>query len=359
VDLLSSRSMTGELLFQEARLRLDLHDSPPPGFVDLLSRAVWGTGAVRYGMLDFADRVHTFEGSHFLALSEDGQLVGTYAFAPRTLHLGERTVPAFYRTLLAVAPGRSREGLGWILVREARRHFLAAAAGPLVTYGFVEAENTASVALASRAGHERWGSFLAVPLTRWSPPDDPRAEPLDAAELPALLAQLEAAYRGFVRWDFPRALAVAPCFVIRGREGAIVAAAQLVPRRWRLEELSGPSGFVVRRVLPRLGMRRLLDPDDLRFAFFGGLYAAPGHERDLARLLDALLARSGLHAGLMYLDPRAGLYLALREHGGLGLLHALGVRPLVHIMVSAVGLPAAELQAARARPLCHSMQDDV
>jgi hypothetical protein len=96
----------------------------------------------------------------------------------------------------------------------------------------------------------------------------------------------------------------------------------------------------------------------VRFAFFGGLFAAPGHEGDLARLLDALLARSGLHAGLIYLDPRAGLYRALREHGGLGLLHALGVRPQVHVMVSAVGLPEAKLQAARSRPLCHSMQDD-
>ena len=63
-------------------------------------------------------------------------------------------------------PAGGREGLGAILVRETRRWILARAAGSFATYGFIEADNTASLAIAPRAGHERWGSFVAAPFTR-------------------------------------------------------------------------------------------------------------------------------------------------------------------------------------------------
>ena len=353
--------MPDDVIFEDprARLRVERHGEPPPGFVELLERVVWGTGAVRYTMRDVAERLRAFQGSHFLALRQGDALAGTYVLAPRTLRLAGRAVPALYRTLLAVAPDRARAGLGEVLVREARRHFLGAAAGPLVLYGFIEAENAGSLALATRAGYERWSSFVAAPFTRWSPRDDPRVEPLAPEEIPALAADLQRAHSDQVAWDFEAALRAAPCLVFR-RRSAVVAAAQVVRHRWRLDGLPGASGFVARSVLPRLpGARRLVDPSDLRFAFFGGLHAAPGHEPDLARLLEAALARAGLHAAMAYLDPRGRPYAALRSHGGLGLLHGIGVRPKVQVMASAVGLSSEERAAASARPLCPTIQDDV
>jgi hypothetical protein len=123
----------GEVLFesQDRHLRIERHKRPPAGFVELLSRVVWGTGAVRYTVRDVDERVAAFQGSHFLALRERGALVGTYALAPRTIRAGGATVSALYRTLLSVAPGRGREGLGRILVREARRRMLERAGGPV------------------------------------------------------------------------------------------------------------------------------------------------------------------------------------------------------------------------------------
>ena len=65
-------------------------------------------------------------------------------------------------------------------------------------YGFIEAENAASLALAARAGHEPWTSFVAAPFTRWSPRDDPRVEPLAVGEIPGLAARLREAYHDHV-----------------------------------------------------------------------------------------------------------------------------------------------------------------
>lgn len=339
--------------------RIELHAAPPSGFVELLARTVWGTGAVRYAMRDAADRVQAFRGAHFVALREGAELVGTYVLAPRTLHVAGRAVPALYRTMLAVAPGRARDGLGLLLAREVRAHFLGRAAGPLVLYGFVEAENAASLAVTRRAGHERWGSFVAAPFTRWSPHDDARVEPLGSADVDALAGALQEAHRGELAGDFRRALAAAPCFGIRDR-GRLVAAAQVIEHRWRLDSLSGWSGRFARGVLPRLpGVGRLLDPDDLRFAFLGSLHAVPGAERDLVRLLEAILARRRLSAGMIYLQPRGATAAALARGGGMGLLHAMGVRPRVEVLVSTTGLDPDEVNDLRTRPFQPSILDDV
>src|SRR5512146_2324162 len=122
-------------------------------------------------MRDVADRAEAFAGSHFLALRDREALAGTYVLAPRLLRVAGHAIPALYRTMLAVAPAQGRRGLGAVLVREARRWMLERAAGPFATYGFIEAENVASLRLAEQVGHERWGSFVAAPFTRWHPRD--------------------------------------------------------------------------------------------------------------------------------------------------------------------------------------------
>ncbi len=349
-----------EIIFErpEQQLRIERYENPPPGFVDLLSRVIWGTGAVRYTMRDVPERVTEFAGSHFLALRERGSLVGTYILAPRTLRVAGHTIPAMYRTLLAVAPGCGRGGLGAILVREARRWMLEQAAGPFVTYGFVEAENAASLALAELAGHEPWGAFVAAPFTRWQPRDDRRIEQLGDPGDDASPGESLGAGPGHVAFEGGPGHSTAPRFVLR-EAGEVVASARVVRHRWALHGLGGVSGFLARSVLPRMpGLRRLLDPDDLRFAFFGSVAVAPGYEPLLARLLEAVLARWNLYAGMVYLDPRGRSHAALRQ-GGLGLLHGLGVRPRVHVMGSAVRLPAEVPAALREQPFMFHMADDV
>jgi hypothetical protein len=82
------------------------------------------------------------------------------------------------------------------------------------------------------------------------------------------------------------------------------------------------------------------------------------YEPLLARLLETVLVRWDLHAGMVYLDPRGRSHAALRQ-GGLGLLHGLGVRPRVHVMGSAVALPAEVAAALREQPFMLHMGDDV
>jgi hypothetical protein len=106
------------------------------------------------------------------------------------------------------------------------------------------------------------------------------------------------------------------------------------------------------------GLRRFLDPEDLRFAFFGSATVAPGHDLALARVMEAVLARWRLHAGMIYLDPRGRHHAALRR-SGLGLVHGLGVRPRVYMVGSSLGLPAEAVAALRGWPLLPDVADHV
>jgi hypothetical protein len=62
---------------------------------------------------------------------------------------------------------------------------------------------------------------------------------------------------------------------------------------------------------------------------------------------------------MVYLDPRGRAHAALVRGGGLGLLHGIGVRPRVHVLGSAVGLPAEIAPALRERPFAFGIEDDV
>ncbi len=337
----------------ERQLSISRHAVPPPGWVELLSGVVWGTGAVRYAIRDVERCVAGFAGSHFLAARQGEKLVGTYLLAPRHVHVGEFTARALYRTLLAVHPRVAGAGLGEILVREARRWMLARASGPFLTYGFVEAENVASLAVTSRSGHERWGTFVAAPFTRWRPRDDSRVEQVrpDASPVAGEADPGHVAFTATVAVPAAR-------FALHER-GVTVAAVSEIEHRWALHGLGGVSGFVARSLLPRLpGLRRYLDPDDLRFAFFGSATVAPGHDHALARVIEAVLARWRLHAGMIYLDPRGRPHAALAR-SGLGLVHGLGVRPRVHMVGSSSGLPPEVVAALRGWPLLLDVADHV
>jgi L-amino acid N-acyltransferase YncA len=344
---------------RDGRIRLERYTSPPSGFLEFLQRTVWGTGNVRYAMLDVAEHLKSRQGCCYLALFQDDVLAGTYVVMPRTIRVGARTWKAFYRDLLAVDPQHAGTGLGWILVREARRLFLEGASQPVVVYGLIEAENQGSLALSSRAGYERWGSFIGVPFTRLSPADDPRIEPVSVHDLPSVVDRLSRFYREEIAWDFTEALQHSGYFALRsGAE--ILAGSQMVIHRWRIEGLQGIPGYLFRNVLPRLPFtRRFGSPDDCSFAFFGSLYASPGHERDLLRLLEALLARAGLHAGLVYVDPRGRAYDALLRGGGLGLLHRLGLMERGVLMASAANLAPDDEADIRKRPFCPCFLDDI
>jgi hypothetical protein len=348
-----------ELVFEDEKIRIERHSEPPAGFLELLERTIWGTGGVKYAMLDIAERLPKLGGGQFFALREDGALAGAYALEPRVLRVQGREVRGLYRSLLTVAPERGRRGLGARFASEVRRYALERAQGPLVLYGFMESENAAALALARAVGHEPWRAFSAAVFTRWSPRDDARVQPLGEGEAAELAGLLREAQRGHLAWDPEESLREAPCFVLR-EAGAIAAAAQVRLHRWRLDGLSGAAGFLVRRVMPILpGLRRFLDPDDLRFAFFGGLYAAPGQEKLLVRLLEALLARADLHAALMYLDPDGRPGAALLSGGGFGFLHALGLRAGGQVMASTAGISPELAAEWRRLPVWPTIADDL
>jgi hypothetical protein len=88
-----------ELVFEGKKIRIERHSEPPAGFLEQLARTIWGTGGVKYAMLDIAERLPKPAGSQFFALREDGVLAGAYALAPRVLCVQGRGVPGLDRTL--------------------------------------------------------------------------------------------------------------------------------------------------------------------------------------------------------------------------------------------------------------------
>ena len=86
----------------------------------------------------------------------------------------------------------------------------------------------------------------------------------------------------------------------------MVAGAQVRPMHWSLKNLRGFGGVMAMKVLPSLPLiRRGYSPEHLRFLQIGNIWFRPGHETALSGLLEALLARCGVHVGIVFLDGRS------------------------------------------------------
>ena len=81
-----------------------------------------------------------------------------------------------------------------------------------------------------------------------------------------------------------------------------------------------------------------------------------GYEAAVFTLVEALLAREHLHAGVAFMDKRSPVYQRLAAAGKFGLLNA-GLGATLHVIADFNAVPEEEIAELRRRPLCISPMD--
>jgi hypothetical protein len=114
---------------------------------------------------------------------------------------------------------------------------------------------------------------------------------------------------------------------------------------------------MVLQMLPYIPMlRRLCSAKDSHFLRFGNVYARMGCEAAVFILMEALLARWHLHAGVAFMDKRSPLGRRVAAGGKFGLLNA-GLGATLHVIADFNAVPEEEIAELRRRPLCISPMD--
>jgi GNAT superfamily N-acetyltransferase len=293
---------------------------------------------------------------HFLSLKEHDELVAAAVRSRKMVRVGENVYNAFHLALLAVDARKIGHGYGKLMVEQSRRHFLKEVGTRGLLYGYIEAGNTRSLALNQRLGYQPIGLSHTVMFSRLRPQDDARVGRLAATERQGLIQLLNEQYADHGLLDFEQSVQGEAYFVLR-QGGEIIAGVQAEQLHRTIQRLPGASGRMMLAVLPRLPiLRRLFAAKDCHLLRLGNVYARMGQEAALFTLIEALLAREHLHAGVAFVDKRSSVHRRIAAAGKFGLLNAV-LGATLHVIADFNAVPEEEIAELRRRPLCISPID--
>lgn len=347
-----------ELIFEDDRgyVAIRRQDELSREMVNLAAATVWGSGGTRYRVCDIEAKLNRITNPEFVTLHVGDRLAGFYALLGKQVTIEQTRFNAYYRTFLTLAPACRGRGYGALMAEQAKRHFSKKLDGPGLLYGYVEADNLASLNSLKRAGYESVASFLSTVFSRWRPQVDHRCRGLGRTEHAEMTARLTSLYEDHVLLDFDQSLEPDAYWVLESG-GSIVAGVQVETCHWRILSLPGISGALLVHVASRApGLRRLFDARNCRFLKLGNLYAAPGEEAFLFPLMDSVLAMSNLNSAVIFHDPRSAVFARIRESGRFGILNS-GIDATVHVMAAIPGLTLQQQQALRNKPVLISPMD--
>jgi GNAT superfamily N-acetyltransferase len=350
-----------EVIFEDPARGLANRRSSRPDqqFVEFLESIVWGSGGVQYTMHHLADILNRLGDPVFFSLTEAGRLAAVTTLNRKTVVLDGQRYPAVYSYGISVDPAKRRQGYGTLLAEQRLRYGLNHLGDKGLFYGYVEAGNASSLRTNMKAGSRSMGRYHALLLSRLRPRDDGYCRGLPESKRDQVVQLLSVQYKNHNLVDFDDSVDVEQCY-IREQGSDIVAGVQCgPPRRLTIRHLPGVSGLLLVRLLPHIPLLgRLIPRRNFHFLTFGNMYVKSGREKELFKLMEALLARHGLNFGMMYLDRRSPVFQRLTAAGAFGLLNSLIEVP-VEVMAYFKGFSAAEIAAIHSRPLFVSMNDPV
>jgi GNAT superfamily N-acetyltransferase len=320
-----------EIIYEEPNLGLsmcvDRGYSKP--FVNLLHNTIWGTQGLLYYSHDIEQELKRIPNFYMIRLLRGETLVGVYGLAEKIVSVKNVKISAFHRLFLAVDQKYHGNGYGKLLVKHTRRHFLDNAKNPTMLYGYIEAQNSRSLALSKKVRYQCIGSFQSIVFNRFHPQQNPAIK--QASNSIELLQLLEKEYKEFALVDIKQSFIPSEYYYLK-RNGTIVAGLQVHPKRFSLVALEGWHGKLVLRLLPRIPyLKHLMPNGELDFLSIGNIYCTQDHGKDFFNLVEGVLALYKTHVAIAFVDCDSPVLSRLRKIGKFGMLSKLVSESLVHV----------------------------
>ena len=323
-------------------LEVKLTDHADKGILDILEHAVRGSeGGLRFSSGNIGDRIKSYGNMvRFLSLYRKNKITGTAGACYRVTGLGTLRYPSTYVKYLAFLSSYQTELIKgekkatiikhdendsfkqktlelfskpYILelpdVNEQDKHIL---------YAFIESNNERSKNIVHQAGFEYIRSFLTVAFSRLKPKKYNSVSLLADSDRDKMKQLLNQYYSGHSFYTDGFIFDQHKYYVLKeGKE--IVAGVWAMPTVYKIYDIPGIWGWVIRKFLPVLPyFRRLFPSDELRCLVFDAIYCKKGQEKRLASLFESVLAVEGFYTSLMWLDDHGDLYERMRSEVKMG-----------------------------------------
>lgn len=323
--------------------------------IALVETIGFGSDGLRYRRLNVADQLARFSNPTFFSAYFNEKLVGVYVIDSRELMLDNEPAKGFYRGVLAVSADYQGQGVGNQLA-DAAMDWLdkqAQSTGQItVSYGCIDISNSRSLALLAKQGTVPVGNITMFMMYRQWPREQCDLAQVDDTLMLHYQALLEQRQKEFAWQDITQACA--PLFAVSDSDGIRVAAC-VSSSAFQILGMSPTLAWVTKMLVkPWKPARKRFDPDNFTFAVFSQIVVREGCERDWPAFVSTVLARHGVHFGIVYIDPASTLFNQVLRAGLLGRwLHSdegsLQVMAKLHGPAADDASAVADMSSLRAR----------
>jgi hypothetical protein len=335
---------------------IQLTRAPTPEAIQILSRTVWGSHDLRYRILDIDAKLGQLRDAYFFCLSVDDHLASVCVLDRCEKRVLGRSFDAFHCVMAATDESFRDRGCASLLLGHIRTFCERTLRSPGLAFAYIEASTKFSLRLSGRVGHAVEAEMPLVLFSRMMPRAALRVRTAIASDRDELVEKLNALYEDHDFTDFEASVRPERTLVICEND-RITAAAQFEVLHWSVASLPGISGSLLLRLLPLIpGLKRVLNPRDLRFIRVGNVLVEPGCEGQLVSLLETGLARHRVVLALIAMDCRSPVLARILAHGRLGPLRSV-MPGAAKLHLDFFGLDRAVIDAIAVRPKHFSAAD--
>ncbi|MBO7523824.1 MAG: hypothetical protein J6T30_08240 [Bacteroidales bacterium] len=338
--------MFEKIILHEKGLDVKLTDHVNDDIIDILEHAVQGAeGGLRFSQTNIRSRIEEYgDRVRFMSLYKKNRIAGTAGAYYHITGQGALEYPSTYIKYLAFLSvyqtniNKKRKkvvirrddnlsfkkktielfGTPHVMdlpgVKEGDKHVL---------YAFIENMNERSKNIVSQVGFEYIRSFLTVAFSRFTPKKDNRVSKLQTDEKDKMNSLVKDFYKNYSFFNEDHLFKDDKYYVLK-EDGEIVAGVWASPTVYKVYNIPGVWGWILRNILPIIPLfRRILPVDQLKCLLFDGLWFKKGHESKIETLMESVLATEGYYTGLIWADDHGELYDVLRTKNSMGALNRM------------------------------------
>ncbi len=372
------------VVWEKGSVTVTLETSPSKELVEHIGRTFLGTpGGLQYQQTTGLEKLQSIKNCYFLILRRAGKIIGSVGYVRRkaSAGMGEESLDSWLVRYFSIAAPMRANPAGKRKNREERKpartpSFLKELTHRFhdnphrlvdpdtkqipraVLYSLVEEENERSRNMVDIFGFEKSGEVASILFSRLRKRKNRPVEKLSSEEIPEMQQRIREFYRDHSLF-FGDNLFTDDCYYVRRVNGQIVAGLQANNETWHISTIGNVFIDRIVKMLTRIpAVGRRFRYEEMRFLGIDGIWFKPGHEKELYRLLEGVLALNERYLALMILDTRSPEYRLFRDGRKLGPAHAVFGAFRAGLYTRYYSIPEEERRELMERPAYISIYDN-
>ena len=313
--------------------------------LELLTKTTLGTNGAQYQHLDIEKRIYEADQPLFLSIERHNKVLGNIAFCRRGKFWYIRYF-AFDSNFQAGAQQKFSKEKNSLFKNQLQFYFNSLLNTENkenidALYAYIDPKNQRSKQMSERFGFENIAKLKTQSFSRIKP-QNKRVELLE--DWNAIKDFVTKNY-GTHLFYFESQSSKAPFYVVKDKNGEIIACTKVTIVNWKIARLPGKFGGILTRLLPYIPIiNRLIKPNKHTFLVPEIVCIKDNNPNLLEELFSGILAIHNLHVLLWWIDEKDQVYTDLSPLVKWGVLDKILGRPEVDVVARYIQMKDEDLK---------------